>query len=66
MCPRKWRKEILKMTLGNLSKLMDGISASYLSRVERGIEEPSGKVLTYYHKLSDGKVTPGDFNKGEK
>ena len=66
MCPRKWRKEILKVTLGTLSDMMGEISESYLSRIERGLEKPSGKVLTHYHKLSGGQVTPGDFNIGEK
>ncbi|MCP4258436.1 MAG: helix-turn-helix transcriptional regulator [Planctomycetes bacterium] len=61
MSPRKWRKEVLKITLGKLSALMEDISPSYISRVERGEAKPSGRLLKFYHELSGGQVTPSDF-----
>lgn len=61
MSPKTWRRDIAKLTLESLSKLMDGISVSYLSRVERGLQSPSGNLLKHYHKLSGGAVGPADF-----
>lgn len=63
MSPKKWRTDIMRLTLQDLSKLMDGVSLTYLSRVERGVQSPSGRVMGFYHKLSGGAVTPQDFKK---
>lgn len=61
MCPKKWREDVKGLTLRQLSRLMSGVSSSYLSRIERKLEEPSGKIIKMYWKLSGGAVTPGDF-----
>lgn len=62
MKPKVWRLSV-KLTLKALSKRMGGISTGYLSEIERGIKNPSGRVLTYYHKLSKGRVSPADFKR---
>lgn len=67
MTPRKWREEEKKLTLEQLAKLV-GVTPSYISRVERGMQMPSGKVMRAYHVLSNGVVKPTDFksvNQGE-
>ena len=60
MQPRSWRLS-LKLTLSDLSKLMGGISTGYLSEVERGLKDPSGRVLKLYHQVSKKQVTLDDF-----
>ncbi len=65
MKPKSWRIAE-KLTLKMLSAKMDNIATGYLSEIERGVKDPSGRVLTYYHKLSKGQVTPDDFRKLKK
>lgn len=62
MNPKSWRIS-KNLTLKGLSKRMDGIDPSYISRVENGVKDASGRVLTYYHKLSKGRVSPADFKR---
>jgi len=59
MSPRKWRKSE-NLTLKDLSKRMNGISASYLSQVETGKKPASGRVMRFYHKLSNGRGDESD------
>lgn len=61
MNPKSWRIS-KKLTLKALSRRMNGISTSYLSRVENGKRNASGRVIKYYHKLSNGRVKPNDFD----
>lgn len=62
MNPKEWRIEKKVLTLTELSKLMDGISPSYISRVENFLEPPGGRIMKAYYKLSGGLVTPNDFD----
>lgn len=63
MAPKSWR--ISKcMTLNDLSRLMGGISVSYISVVENGKKPASGRIQRLYYKLSQGQVTPTDFFHG--
>lgn len=60
MHPKSWRKS-KKLTLENLSTKMGGISTGYLSEVERGKKDASGRVIKLYFKVSKGLVKPSDF-----
>lgn len=62
MNPKSWRIS-KNLTLKGLSKRMGGIDASYVSRVENGVKNASGRIITAYHKLSKGRVTPADFKR---
>ena len=62
MNPKLWRMS-KNLTLKGLSKQMNGISPGYISRVERGLKNASGRIITAYHKLSKGRVTPADFKR---
>lgn len=64
MKPKDWRIS-KKMTLQALSEKM-GVAVGYLSEIERGIKEPSGRILREYHRLSKGAVSPNDFPVMEK
>jgi transcriptional regulator with XRE-family HTH domain len=60
MKPKSWRKA-KKLTLSALSKKMGGIATGYLSEIENGKKDASGRVIKLYHKLSKGVVSPADF-----
>ena len=60
MSPKSWRKSI-NITIKDLSKMMDGISLSYLSDIENFKKEASGRFMRFYYKLSKRQVTPDDF-----
>lgn len=63
MNPTVWRKSE-KLTLSDLSReIGNGRATGYLSETESGKRKASGAVLTAYHDLSKGKVTPDDFKK---
>lgn len=66
MHPKIWRVSVVNLTLKALSAKMGGIATGYLSEVENGIKDPSGRLLKFYHKLSKGSVTPGDFKRKTK
>ena len=60
MTPKAWRIRE-NLTLAELSARMGGVATGYLSEIERGLKSPSGRILTLYHKISRGRVTPSDF-----
>lgn len=61
MKPKLWRTSEC-LTLRTLSKRF-GITEGYISRVERGKQNASGRIITAYHKFSKGRVSPADFKR---
>lgn len=62
MKPKLWRMSE-NLTLQALSKRIGLAGTGYLSEVENGVKNPSGRILTAYHKFSKGRVSPADFKR---
>jgi transcriptional regulator with XRE-family HTH domain len=60
MDPKTWREE-QDLTLEKLAEKLGYKATSYISDVERGEKEPSGRLIRAYHNISKGAVSSADF-----